>query len=138
MGIVFGRLSGGLYIGRRPREDNVDFHADQLGCHFRQLLDPFRPAELNDNVLALDVAEVTQARAQRLHPGQVISSGGGTHEPDVRDFRLLRARRERPSCRAADKRDELAPLHGSPFGRQLHPTTSLNAPRVLHHSTIDR
>src|SRR5262245_19482147 len=27
------------------------------------------------------------------------------------DLRLLRARRERPSCRAAQKRDELAALH---------------------------
>jgi hypothetical protein len=45
-----------LYIRRRRHQDNVDLHADQFGCHFRQLLDPFRPAELKDNVLALDVA----------------------------------------------------------------------------------
>src|SRR5260370_37284901 len=39
---------------------------------------------------------------------------------------------ERPGDgRAADKPDELAPPHGSPFGRQLHPTTSFNATRVF-------
>ena len=31
-------------------------------------------------------------------------------EPDHRHRRLLRARRERPRCRAAEQRDELAPL----------------------------
>jgi len=36
---------------------------------------------------------------------------------------LLRARRERPPGRAAEKRDELATLHVLPSVQGLHPTT---------------
>src|SRR5262249_1787865 len=61
----FGGLAGGFHEGRRRREDDVDIHADQFGREFRQLVDPFRPAELNDNVLALDVAVIAQSRPQR-------------------------------------------------------------------------
>ena len=63
-----GRLSGGLHLGRRHREDDVDIHADQLGRQLRQLLDRFRPPELDDNVLAFDIAEFAQAGPQRLDP----------------------------------------------------------------------
>jgi hypothetical protein len=87
-----GRLPGGLDRGRRRREDDVDFHADQFGCHLGQLLGPFRPAELDGNVFALDIAEVSQARAQRLDPGHVGRSGGGPDEADLRDFRLRASR----------------------------------------------
>ena len=38
--------------------------------------------------------------------------------------RLLRACRRHPRCRAAEKGDELAPSHGHPRCRGLHPTTS--------------
>ena len=107
----FGRLPGGLDLGRRSREDDVDIHADQLGRKFRQLVDLFRPPELNDNVLALDIAEVAQARPQCLHPWRVSRGGGGTEEADPSNRRLLRARRERPRRRAAEKRDELPPFH---------------------------
>ena len=89
-----GHLPGGLHLGRGHREDDVDIHADQLGREFRQLIDPFRPPELNDNALALDVAEIAQARPQRLDPVSVSRSETETQEPDPRDIRrLLRARR---------------------------------------------
>src|SRR5262249_33454054 len=38
-------------------------------------------------------------------------SRGGMEEPDHRQCRLLRPRRERPRDRAAEQRDELAPFH---------------------------
>src|SRR5262249_10648946 len=108
---------GGFHEGRRRREDDVDIHADQFGREFRQLLDAFRPAELNDNVLALDVAVIAQSRPQRLDPTCRSRSGGETQEPDARDLRrLLRTRRERPRRRrAAEQRDERAPVtHSTP------------------------
>src|SRR5262249_38489403 len=68
-------------------------------------------AELNDNVLALDVAVIAQSRPQRLDPTCRSRSGGETQEPDARDLRrLLRTRRERPcDGRAAEEGDEVTP-----------------------------
>src|SRR5262245_47400181 len=42
---------------------------------------------------------------------------------DRRHRRLLCARRERPRCRAADKRDKLAPPHALPLDRGVYSTT---------------
>ena len=58
------------------REDDVGIRADQLGRQLRQLVDRFRPPELNENVLAFDVAELAQAGPQRRDP--VGASSGGT------------------------------------------------------------
>jgi hypothetical protein len=64
-------------------------------------------AVLDRDVLALDEACFLQALAERSH---VIRPAG--QEPHHRHDWLLRARGERPSrCRAAKKRDELAPPH---------------------------
>jgi hypothetical protein len=69
-----------------------------------------RPLPFDDDVGALDVAEVTQARPQPLTCGTLE---GKAQKPDARWFRtLLRTRRERPSGRAADESEELAPPHG--------------------------
>jgi len=92
-GDCLGSLSGGLHLGRRRREYDVDIHADQLGCQLRQLVDPFRPAKLNDNVLALDIAEIAQPRPQRLDPISVSRSKTETQEPDPRNLRRLLAPR---------------------------------------------
>ena len=67
MGISLRRLAGRRHLCRRGRKNHVNIHADQLGRVFRHLLDPIRPAELNDNGLALDVAEVTQACPQSFY-----------------------------------------------------------------------
>ena len=65
---------------------------------------------LDRHVLALDVAGFVEALAERSG----IARGGlgrpGVDEADDRHRRLLRARRERPRRRAAEQRDELAPL----------------------------
>jgi hypothetical protein len=66
----------------------------------RQLVDRFRPPELNDNVLALDIAEFAQARPEGLDPAS--ASGGGTkaQEADPVDLPvLLRLRNEGPSVK---------------------------------------
>jgi hypothetical protein len=61
------------------------------------------------------------ALALRIIRGQVHEHADAPHPPRL----LLRARRQRPrDRRAAEKRDEVAPLHVLPF-RGSHPTTSL-------------
>ena len=48
---------------------SLHIHADQLGGEFWQLINPFRPSKLDDDVLALDIAEVVQARPHCLGTG---------------------------------------------------------------------
>jgi hypothetical protein len=69
-----------------------------------------RPAELDRDILALDEAALLQTAVKRLQQVHGILGRTRAHESDDR-HRLLRARRERPrSCRAAEQRNELAPL----------------------------
>src|SRR5438477_12443603 len=94
----FRRLSRGLHLSRRHSEDDVDIHAYQLGRKLRQLIDRIRPPQLNNKVLALDVAEVAQAGAQRRDPVTISRGGTETQEPHAPDLpRLLRMRGERPT-----------------------------------------
>src|SRR6516164_6911372 len=68
------------------------------------------PAELDNEVAALDEAGLAQAFAEGRR--NIGASGWGVRaqKSDHRRCRLLCARRERPTCRrAAKKRDELAP-----------------------------
>src|SRR5215831_14798806 len=103
-----GRLPGRLDHRRRGSDDDVDVHADQFGCEVTQLLDALRPAELDDNALALDVAEIAQPRPQRFHLARSRGSGGEMQIPDPSNLCRLRARRKRPHRRrAAEQRDEL-------------------------------
>jgi len=53
------RLAGGLYLGRRMREYDVDWHVGEGGGERGQIIDFIRPAKLDDDVLAFDPAEVT-------------------------------------------------------------------------------
>src|SRR5262245_38715649 len=110
-GDCLGRLSGGLRFGRSRREDDIDIYADQLGRQLRQLVDRFRPAKFNDEVLAFDIAELAQAGPQRLDPVSPSSGWTNLQEPDNRHRALLRVSPEWPRRRAAKQRDELASLH---------------------------
>jgi hypothetical protein len=50
--------------------------------------------QVNDNALALDIAELAQAGTQRLNPAGRRGGGTKPQEPDPRDVRrLLRAQR---------------------------------------------
>src|SRR5262249_15388496 len=63
-------------------------------------------------VSALDIARLLQALTECIQHGPVSVERCAVEKPDHRQRRLLRVRRERPrNCRAADQRDELAPLH---------------------------
>src|SRR5262249_57337493 len=76
------------------------------------LLLSLRPAIFHDNVAALDPAEFAQSLPEGGDPLAPPRQRGGAQHADGAPLRLLRARRERPrGCRAAEQRDELAPLH---------------------------
>ncbi len=94
---------------RRERYDNVDLKAHEVGRQFGQLIElAFRPAKLEGDVLALDVAEVLQALTHGLECRRRI----WPQHPNARNFfALLRARGARPRHRgAAEERDERAAL----------------------------
>jgi hypothetical protein len=81
-------------------------HAHKLGRQRGQLIDVLRPTPFDDDVRALDVAEVTQARPQPLTCGTLE---GKPQKPDARRSRpLLRECGKRPCRRAAEQRYERA------------------------------
>src|SRR5262245_57404589 len=70
-----------------------------------------QPVVLDHHVLALDCAGFVEAFTERGGNARGGIGRPNGDEADDRHRRLLRARRERPHCRAAEQRDELAALH---------------------------
>jgi hypothetical protein len=63
-----GRLLGGQRRWRRPHYQDVYLEPDQLGHEVGEpLVLPFRPAVLQDEVLAFDVAECAHPFSESLH-----------------------------------------------------------------------
>src|SRR5450759_5938551 len=72
----------------------------------------FRPAVFNLHILAVDISAYLQALHEGSHELRIPVRRTDVEEPDHRHRRLLRLCRKRPTHRrAAEKRDELAPLH---------------------------
>src|SRR5260370_30075483 len=96
------------------RSDHRHLTAYQIGCEVGQSVGlVLRPAILDRQILALDVAGFTKTLAEC---GQIACTidrrPRATEEPDHRHRGLLRPRRKRPrSRRAAEQRDELAAPH---------------------------
>jgi hypothetical protein len=69
--------------------------ANEFRCERRQSIElSLRPAEFDRHVLALDVAGLGEALAERGHDAHGVVSGPRAHESDHRHCRLLRARSE--------------------------------------------
>src|SRR6516162_5602021 len=87
---------------------------NQIGGQLREsvILAP-GPAILDRHVAALDIPGFVEALADRGHHGCVPLRRPAVEEPNHRHGRLLPACRKRPCCRAAEQRDEFAPLHYS-------------------------
>src|SRR5262249_37096155 len=94
-------------------DDNAHATTDQIVGQFRQsMILTFRPTVLHRHILALDKTGFTEAPPKRGQPVGLFASERDAEKSDHRHRRLLRACRQRPRCcRAADKRNELAPLH---------------------------
>src|SRR5262249_5775442 len=97
------------------RSNHADPTLNKLGCQRRQtVVATLRPAILDPDVLALDIASLLQALPECRNDMRIALRCGRIEEADNWHI-LLRARRERPRCRrAAQKRDELAPPHTFP------------------------
>ena len=88
--------------------------ADELGRDLGQSLDaPLRPTILDRDGTALDPAEFAQTLDKRCRALALSRCCSPAQDADGRQSaRLLSARRDRPrGRRAAEQRDELAPVH---------------------------
>src|SRR5262249_56826627 len=96
-----------------------------------------QPMVLHRHVLAVDVAGFVEALAE---PGNKKHIGrSGVDEADHRHRRLLRPRRERPGCRAAEHRHELAAFHSITSSARASSdggTSRPSALAVLRFSTV--
>jgi hypothetical protein len=98
-------FSCGGNLGRRRCENDVDLETHKFGSEWRQLLNIFRSADLNNDIVALEVAEFAQANPQRLDPISPSRNGAKGQEAHVPHLiALLRPRRERPRRRDAEQR----------------------------------
>ena len=73
-----------------------------------------------------------QALAKSRRRSEMASSDRGSRKPHRRHRRLLRPRRQWPSCRAAEECDELAPSHRALL------QASGNCPLAYHTATVVR
>ena len=97
---------------RRVSHDHSNPPTDQFGRHFGEAIFlAHQPAEFDRHVLALDEARFGQAFAERRHEYDVRLRTGLQVSDDGHRRRLLRPRQKRPSSRAAEPRDEIAPFH---------------------------
>src|SRR5262245_5405216 len=87
------------------------------------------PAGVDLPIAANVPAQLPQPLQEHPSPGLIISivrACGQEHaDPPHLVSRLLRARRERPRRRAAEKRNEIAPSHVLLSGEVLKPITAL-------------
>src|SRR5262249_25817349 len=79
------------------------------------------------DVLAFEVTEIAQSVTEGVPLERVVDNA------DVRDLpHLLRARHERPPCRrAAEKRDERAPLHSITSSARASSVGGISRPRAF-------
>src|SRR5262249_26914859 len=94
-------------------DDQIQLRAHQLRCDDEGATRIVQPPIVNGEVLTFAKAEVAQLRTERLILGdcrRTIEARTEEAEPNE-SAGLLRTRRQGPRCRAAEQRDELAPVH---------------------------
>src|SRR5262245_51353743 len=94
------------------RGNHSNLTSNQFTSECRQLIKlVLRPAVFDCDVLALDQAAVLEALTKCAEQMRVGGGRCAVEEADDRHRCLLRTRRERPCGRAAEKADEVAPVH---------------------------
>ena len=92
--------------------DDGDLALDELGGERRQsIVAAARPAIDDGEVAVFDKSRLLEAEPERVEVRRERFGRSAAEKSDNRHRRLLRARRERPSRRAADEHDEAAALH---------------------------
>src|SRR5262249_46759761 len=106
------------------RDNDGHLTTNQFGRHrWQPIISALRPAVFDRHVPALDIARFLQALTECIQHGPVSVERCAVEKPDHRQSWLLRLRRERPcGCCAAEKRDELAPLHQPTQGWENRPS----------------
>jgi hypothetical protein len=102
-----GRGRGLRRKGRRRAGCRNDRHPtphQSLRQRRRAIVLAVRPLIFDDDVSALDIADVIEALAKRIRKGRIARACPARQPPDHRRGRL-RARRERPRSRRAAERD---------------------------------
>src|SRR6516162_9829758 len=100
---------------RSVGHDDMDVESNQLGRQSGEpVLMSICKAKFDVEVPAFDVAEVTKAIRKCVDGSDKLGGRRRAQVPDpVKPLRLLRPRRDRPSRRATNQRDELATLHST-------------------------
>src|SRR5262249_18456562 len=108
-----GRLRGERGDHATGTEDDVDAASDQFGCERRQsVIAKIRPPVFDEEISFFDEPCLVHPPANRCACSFIARFRRTDENPQHGHLRLLPARRERPRSRcAAEKRDELAPLH---------------------------
>src|SRR5258708_10854037 len=91
----------------------------------------FRPAVLNSHTLPLGITGFLQTLAKRDYHRCVSLRRRTVEKSDHRHSRLLRPRRQRPSGRAAEKRDERAALHSITSSARAESARGTSSPSAL-------
>src|SRR4051794_13159375 len=129
-GCCLGRLCSRAVCG-----NHVHSSSNEIGCQFWQpIVSILRKAVFDRHVLAFDIAALFQTSTPGAQKVGVLARSPAAEEPDPRDRRLLRARRQRPRCGTAEKHDDLAPLHSitsSAVNRSFGGTSSPSALAVF-------
>ena len=109
-----GRLQCGLHTG----EDRINLQADHLGDIARKRRSRLiGRAVINHKILRFDEPLNTQLVEKRAVSWSHYRIDAREYADTIDFTGLLRSRRERPRCRAAESRDEFAPPdaeHGAP------------------------
>jgi hypothetical protein len=110
--VVVAFLAAKLDGGPPGDCDNAHIAAHEIGRQFRQAINvAICPTVFDGNVLTDEVTALLQTFAERSQLSFKHHVGRSAVQEANCRHRLLRARRERPSRRAAQQRDELAPSH---------------------------
>src|SRR5262249_60985296 len=108
---------------------------DQLQREFAKAISvACGPAVIDPHIAAVGPAQLLQSLHERREAGLTYRMVvGERHEhTDAPDLRRLRARRERPGrCRAAEQRDERAPLHSMTSSARASSVGETSRPRAV-------
>src|SRR5262249_22590330 len=131
--------AGRLQQRRRSRdatgENNVRCKRDQIRRLFAKAVRiASAPAEVDTYVTADRPARFLQPLQERRETClsfRVVRGEIHEHADAAQAFALLRARRERPRRRAAEQRDEIAPLHSITSSARARSVGGISRPNAL-------
>src|SRR6516162_10254603 len=121
-------------------EDDVGSQCDQFHCVFASRIGiACEPTIVNAHVAADSPAEFGEPLRKRSDAGRclrIVCGHAHQRTDPPHSLALLRARRERPSRRAAKSRDELAPFHSITSSASASSLDGMSRPSALAATTL--